>query len=132
MIGTGEGDLADMTTRTVSRNGIGLILHGSFTCNVMGVLCSDLSDFEGNDIDKAIAHAVLYKTAEFATNYILDTDEVSRYTLIGQEALVDNREYYNERYAIMINYIAENIEDDRNECLSCKHPMDMSRTMHRI
>ena len=59
---------------------------------------------------------------EFLTNYIMDTGEVSRYTLLGTEALNENRMYYNKRYAVLMDWIAQNMDDERNDCLKCKSP----------
>ena len=104
-----------------------MILHGNFTCSIFDALCNEDSDFNNDELDRAMAWAILYKTGEFLTNYIMDTGEVSRYTLLGTEALNENRVYYNKRYAILVDWLAQNMDDDRNDCLKCKSPMGLRR-----
>jgi len=128
MIGGVSNDvLADRDDWGTSREAQGMILHGEFGCDILGTLCSDEADWSGNDVDLAIANAIWYKTGSFLANYIKDSEEVSRRTLLGTEQWNKNEVYYDERYAAMIDYIAQNFEDSRNECLQCKHPFGYSR-----
>lgn len=114
-------DLGVMENWGVTHNAEGLRLNGEFKCDAMNILCSDNSDFENNDIDQAIAWAILYKSAEFLTYEIKNSGEVSRYTLIGNDTVLGtNMQYYSERYVAMINFIAQNMDQDRNDCLKCK------------
>jgi len=133
MIGGVTGEvLAEREDWSCSTCANGLSLHGNFTCSMMNALCNEDSDFVNNEIDVAMAWAILYKTGEFLTNYIMDTGEVSRYTLLGTEALNENRVYYNKRYAIMIDFIAKSLDDDRDDCLRCRPPMGMGKRSHFI
>ena len=133
MIGGISGaDVSEREDWGIAASSTGMILHGTFTCDPISVICSDSSDFLSNEVDRSIAWAILYKTAEFLTNYILDTDEVSRYTLLGKEVLIDNREHYNNRYATMVDYISRNVEIDKNECLRCRSPHGMGKRSQRL
>ena len=128
MVAGVNGD--DLTIRddwATSREAKGLILHGDFGCDTLGILCSDHSDWSGNEIDSAIAWALVYKAGSFLSTYIMDSQEVSRYTLLGIDGLTANMTYYEERYKLMIDFIAANIEDDRNECLKCRPPRGYKR-----
>jgi hypothetical protein len=116
-------DLSIRDDWATSREAKGLILHGDFTCDVFGTLCSDHSQWTSNEIDFAIANAIWYKTGDFLAIYVMDTEEVSRKALLGVEQWNANRAFYNERYATLISYIAENFEEDRNECLKCRAPL---------
>ncbi len=121
---------ADLNIRDdwgTSRDARGLILHGDFGCDVLGILCSDHSDFTGDMIDSAIAWAILYKAGSFLSSYIMDSEEVNRYTLLGIDGLSANIVFYETKYKEMIDFIAENIEDDRNECLRCRAPHQYKR-----
>ena len=116
----------DLTIRddwSTSREGSGMILHGDFNCDVLSSFCSDHSDWVSNEIDYAIANAIWYKTGEYLATYIMDSEEVSRRTLLGVEQWNANRTFYNARYVTMINFIAQNFEADRSECLRCKSPI---------
>jgi hypothetical protein len=124
-------DISDRDSWGISQYAQGLRLHGDFKCDATDILCSDASDFENNEIDRAMAFAILYKTAEFLTYDIMNSGEVSRWTLLGKDdVLNDNMKYYSERYVAMINFIAENIEPERSDCLRCKSRI--SKTSHQI
>ena len=119
-----------LTTRddwATGREAQGLILHGDFGCNTLGILCSDHSNFSDDPVDVAIAWAILYKSGSFLSTYIMDSSEVNRYTLLGIDGLTANIAYFEERYKTMLEFIAENIEEDRNECLQCKDPHGYSK-----
>ena len=121
---------SDLTIRDdwgTSREARGLILHGDFGCDTLGILCSDHSDWSGNMVDQAISWAILYKAGSFLSGYIMDSEEVNRYTLLGIDGLTANMVYYEERYKAMNEFIAANIEEDRNECLKCRNPYGYSR-----
>lgn len=115
--------LADRDDWLTSREGAGMILNGEFYCDVLATLCTDDADWTTNEVNFAIAHAIWYKTGEFLATYIMDSEEVSRKTLLGVEQWNANRQFYNARYVTMINFIAENFEDERNECLKCREPL---------
>ncbi len=120
-------DLNERDDWTTVKNANGMILHGNFNCNFFDAFCSEESDYENNDVDKAIAWAILYRTAMFMVNYIINTGEISRYTLLGNEALNESLVQFADRYANIIEYIAQNISIDRNDCLCCKSPMGMGK-----
>jgi hypothetical protein len=125
----------DLTNRDywgTQREARGLILHGDFGCDTIATLCSDHSDWSGNEIDSAIAWAILYKSGSFLSTYIMDSEEVNRYTLLGIDQLGANVAYYEERYKVMLEFIAMNIEDDRNECLKCRSPFGYRHQTQRL
>jgi len=124
MIGGVNGnDLTERDDWNISREAQGLILYGNFDCDIIGSLCdSDFSDFENNEFDLTIAHAIWYKTGEYLANYILSSPEVSRPVLLGTEQWSNNAEFYAARYRAMIEYLASIFDNTRNECLKCRDP----------
>jgi hypothetical protein len=133
MAGGVHGD--DLTIRddwSTSREAEGMILHGDFGCDTLGILCSDHSDWENNQVDLAIAHAINFKAGSFLAGYIMDSEEVNRYTLLGIDGLTANMAYYEERYNVMLDFIAANIELDRNECMKCRPPMGYRRNAQML
>jgi hypothetical protein len=124
----GDAPVTDREDWNTTREAQGLILHGDFTCDILGTLCSEHTEWT-EEIPFAIANAIWYKTGEFLATYIMDTEEVSRKTLLGVEQWNANRAFYNARYVTMINFIAENFEAEENECLQCKPPMGYK---HRV
>jgi len=114
-------DLTERDDWAVSQYAQGLRLHGEFKCDPSDIFCSAASDFENNEVDSAIAWAIAFKTAEFLTYDIRNSDEVSRNTLIGNDAVLNaNMSYYSDRYIALLTYIGENICVDGNDCLECK------------
>lgn len=126
------GDLANREDWSTSREGSGMILHGDFLCDVIGNLCDDHSDWTGDEIDYAKANAIWYKTGEFLAQSIMDSEEVSRRTLLGTEQWNNNRAYYNARYVTLINFIAEHYDSSRNECLKCKDPHGIEKRVQYL
>lgn len=121
---------SDLTIRddwATSREARGMMLHGDFGCDTLGILCSDHSDWASDQVDSAIAWAILYKAGSFLSTYVMDSEEVNRFTLLGVDQLGANIAYYEERYKVMLEFIADNIEEDRNECLKCRSPKGYAR-----
>lgn len=128
MVAGVHGD--DLTIRDdwpTSHDARGLILHGDFGCDVLEQLCTDHADWNQNLVDSAIAWAIVYKAGSFLTSYIMDSEEVNRYTLLGIDGLGANLAFYESKYKEMIEFIGENMEDDRNDCLKCKDPSGQKR-----
>ena len=132
MIGGITGsDLNERDDWFVGQYAQGMRLHGDFRCDATNILCSESSDFVNNEVDRAMAFAILYKSAEYLTYDIMNSGEVSRWTLLGKDdVLNENMKYYQDRYVAMIDFIAQNIEPDRSECLRCKS--QMKRMSHII
>ena len=126
---------ADLTTRDdwiTTRETRGLILHGDFNCDAQGIFCSDNSDWTGNEIDQAISWALVYKAGSFLSTYIMDSEEVNRYTLLGIDQLGVNIAYYEERYKELIEFIGAYMEEERNDCLKCRSPFGYKRQSQRL
>lgn len=119
--GVCDDTLADRGDWGCSRDSQGMILHGNFDCDIFGSLCdTEYSNWTGNEIDMAIAHAIWYKAGVYLATYVMDSEEVSRRVLLGTEQWTANMAFYQERYVAMIDFIAQNFEDERNECLKCR------------
>lgn len=128
MVGGTHG--SDLTIRDdwgTTREARGIILHGDFNCDSLGILCSDHSNWTENVVDQAIASAIVYKAGSFLSTYIMDSEEVNRFTLLGIDQLGANIAFYEQSYVKMIEFIGANIEDDRNECLKCRSPHGYKR-----
>lgn len=130
--GVSGDDLSIRDDWGTTREAQGLVLHGDFGCNTLGILCSDHSDWDGDPVDQAIAWALVYKAGSFLSTYIMDSEEVSRYTLLGVDGLSANIAFYEERYQLMLEFIAANIEENRNECLKCRSPHGYKRSIQML
>lgn len=124
---TGE-DVDERDSWGISSYAQGLRLHGDFKCDASAILCSESSDFENDEIDRAIAFAILYKTGQYMIMDIMNSGEVSRWTLLGKaDVLPDLFNMYSGKYSEMINFIAEHIGDKRNDCLQCKRKLNKTK-----
>lgn len=132
MIGGISGnDIATREEWGVTQEMNGIILIGEFNCDKFSYFCNENMDFEYDEIGQAVAHAIVYKWGEFTMDYFLDTQEISRNTVLGVDAINNNREYYNQRYSVMINFIAENLDTAKYGCLSCK-PVQNARINRQL
>lgn len=125
-------DLNIIDEWSTGQNMNGLILVGSYKCGPMIYLCNENTDYEGNVVDQAIAYAVLYKTGEFVMDEFLDTQEISRYTALGLESINNNREYYNLRYAAMIDFIKSNLDIEQFGCLTCNPTYPLTKGFQKL
>lgn len=128
--GVTGNDINERESWTVNSRASGMILHGNFACDMFSWFCRDDSDFVNNEVDATMAWAILYKSGEFLTNYIMASTEVSRYTLLGMEQLNENRIYYAERYKVMLDYLSQTMPD--NDCVKCRSPQGMKMYSQRI
>lgn len=121
MVGGIHGD--NLSTREdwgISQDMYGIVLIGEFTCDKFTYLCNENTDFEYDEVGQAVAHAIAYKWGEFTMDYFLDSPEINRSTMLGIDAINNNRAYYNQRYAVMIDFIATNLDVSKYGCLSCR------------
>lgn len=133
MVGGITGD--DITLRedwatTQAMNG--LILIGQYKCNPSIYFCNDDADYENNDYDIAVAYSIDYKTGEFLMDEFLDTQEITRFTALGLEAIDNLRTEYNARYIAMINYLRDNLDVNRFGCLKCKPAMGFNKGFQKL
>ena len=120
--------LADRDDWGTSSQAKGLVLHGDFNCDIIGSLCDEYSDFTGNnEIAMAVAQAIWYKAGEFLSVYVMDSEEVSRRTLLGTEQWNGNKEFYAQKYQQLVEFIATHWEPDM-ECLKCRDQYGFSLT----
>jgi hypothetical protein len=121
MVGGIQGD--DISSREdwgISQEMYGIVLIGEFNCDKYAYFCNSSMDFEEDEIGQAVANAIAYKWGEYAMDFFLDTQEISRFTALGLEAINNNRDFYNSRYNVMINFISENLDSSKLGCLSCR------------
>ena len=101
-------------------NPMGLSLSATLTCNGLSILCNEAMDFANDVVPLSIAHALRYKMGEFLLDAIADRGAVNRYTLLTIETLNANRAYYLERYAGILEYVAQELNYFDTDCWNCK------------
>lgn len=121
MIGGIQGNDIDIREKWgITQEMNGLVLIGEFNCDKYSYFCNSNMNFEDDEIGQAVAHAIAYKWGEYVMDFFLDTHEISRFTALGNEAVNNNREFYNTRYNVMIDFISTNLDVSKFGCLSCR------------
>jgi hypothetical protein len=113
-------DTSDLDSWSQSHYAHGLSIIADTRCNSFGIICNDGMDFQNDPISLSVAMAILYKSGEYLLDYILDSNEVNRYTLLSAETIDVNRLFFQSRYAEMVNYIAKEVDYNANDCWRCK------------
>lgn len=115
------GTTTDIDSFTLRKGeSLGIEVNAVFNCDDYDMFCSNNSDFIGDQIDRSIAFAMWYKTGEQFLSEMVSTGEVNRYVMLSFESIQSLVSYYNERYKVMIEYAAENMDTDRVECWTCR------------
>lgn len=115
------GTTTDIDSLTLRKgDSMGIEVNALFNCDDYDMFCSDNSDFIGDQVDRAIAFALWYKSGEQFLSEIVSTGEVNRYVLLGYEAIANLVNFYKERYNVMVQFAAQNMDTDRVECWTCR------------
>ncbi len=109
------GRLAWSTTQYLQ----GLILDASFTCKVQDLICVDEIDFTTNEIAASMAGAIQYRAASFLIDNILASGNINRFTMTDRERLMGKKNTYTKEYLDRLEWIAQNININANDCLAC-------------
>lgn len=105
--------------RTYSGNkfGNGLIVYGEIRCKSDSLLCRSAKD--NIEIFTSAAYAARYKAGELVIERILNSPDVSRYTMMNREYLWGKRNHYQKQYNISIQFISQNIDVSGSDCYEC-------------
>lgn len=110
----------------------GISLEGDFDCNYESVICNDDMEYDNDPINIGIAMALWHKTAENLLDAILQSPNPNRYTLIGREESVANRDYHVQKYNEIAMYIGQNIDISKSGCYVCKTALGYRNLTVRI
>ncbi len=115
-----------------SRRTNGISLEGDFDCNYENVICNDNMDYSNDPVVIGIAMALWHKTAENLLDAILQSPNPNRYTLIGREESVVNRDYHVQKYNEITMYVGENIDVSKSGCYVCKSALGYRNSTIKI
>lgn len=105
----------------------GLTFNVDLKCKIGEVLCLDQLDFEGNPLAAAMALAIQNKAGEVLSNWILQSPNLNRFTLINTEQFIDDVANYKATYNQMVKYIVESADITQNDCLACHDVYEMAK-----
>jgi hypothetical protein len=97
----------------------GLLLDVDFKCKVQDLICTDAIDFDSNEVAATMAAAVQYKAAAFVIDNILASGNINRYTMTDKERLIGKKNTYQKEYADRVEWVAQKINVEANDCLVC-------------
>ena len=123
--------LPDFGTTAVSNMGTnalnGLTIDVELKCKVSEVLCYESLDFESNNIAGAMALAIQHKSAVTLANWIVGSGNLSRFTMVNTEQIINDINKWNKIYSDMVQFIAEQADVTVNDCLQCRDIFEMAR-----
>ena len=82
-------------------------------------------DFENNEIAIATASAIRYKAGFYIIEKILASGNINRYTMTDRERLMGKKNTYIKEYNTYIDWIAQNVNTNINDCLICNDIDDL-------
>lgn len=122
-------DFTDVSCTGLTTNNLmyGLTFNVELRCKIDSVLCDQQLDFEGNPLAGAMAIAIQNKSGEILGNWILQSGNLNRFTLIGAEQLMADVANFKATYEQMIQYIVQSVDITQNDCLACKDVYEMAK-----
>lgn len=127
--GINTATLPDFTDCGCSTNNLmyGLTFQVELKCKIGDVLCQDSLDFVGNPLAAAMAIAIQNKAGEILGNWVLQSGNLNRFTLINTDQLITDVANYKATYNQMVEYIVASADITQNDCLACKDIYEMAK-----
>lgn len=120
-------EFTDCSCKSVENYLYGLTFQVELRCKIGEVLCLDSLDFEGNPLAAAMAIAIQNKAGEMLGNWVLQSGNLNRFTLINTDQFITDVANYKATYEQMIKYIVESADITQNDCLACKDVYEMAK-----
>jgi hypothetical protein len=96
----------------------GLSVDAEIFCETGGLVCSE---FRKEDrIALVSAWSVLYKAGELLIEYVLQSPEINRFTMMSREYLWGKRNHFKAEYNNRIQYLGGEIDITANDCFVCR------------
>lgn len=105
----------------------GLLLDVDLRCKATDLICSDERplDIDNSGFDMQVVYANRWLAGALTFQKILDSPNLSRYTLMDRERIYGMRNHARARYNEFITYLCENTEVSSG-CLMCKQNPNFS------
>lgn len=104
----------------------GINIDTEIRCELGSLVC------EGYDADEALslaaAYGVLFKAGEMLIEYVLESPEINRFTMMNREYLWGKRTHFRARYNEYIAYMVQEIDVTANDCFICRSGNKMKVT----
>lgn len=96
----------------------GFSIDAEIKCETGNVVCREFD--ASNEVAVVSAWAVLYKAGELLNEYILNSPEINRFTLLNREYLWGKRNHFRKEYEARVSYLASEIDLSANDCYICR------------
>jgi hypothetical protein len=113
--------------RTCSNLMYGLTFDVELKCKISETLCYESLDFETNNLAAAMALAIQHKAAVTLGSWIINSGNLSRFTMINTEQMIEDIKKWDKVYVDMITFISEQVDTTINDCLICRDIIEMAR-----
>jgi hypothetical protein len=120
-------DLADVENFDTSEKNYGLFFDVEFKCATSDLICNEAINYESNGVALAMAYAIRYKAGFLLIDSLLASGNISRYTMMDRERLMQKKNTYNKEYQDRIQWITDQINYQANDCLVCNHFDDIRK-----
>lgn len=114
----GQSDDLETLGQVVDKYAHGFSVDAEISCETGGLVCSEFR----NDDKIAIvsAWANLYKAGELLIEYVLQSPEINRFTLMNREYLWGKRNHFKKEYEMRIAYLGSEIDVTKSDCFVCR------------
>jgi hypothetical protein len=75
-----------------------------------------------------MAAAIQYRAASFVIDNILASGNINRYTMTDRERLMGKKNTYTKEYLDRLEWVAQKINIEANDCLVCDDFNDLIKT----
>jgi len=128
LTGTNGDTISDRANWSTNQYLQGLLLDVDFKCKVADLICTDAIDFESNEVAATMAAAIQYRAASFVIDNILAASKIDRYTMTDRERLMGKKNTYTKEYLDRLEWVAQKINIEANDCLVCDDFNDLIKT----
>jgi len=102
---------------STTSNAMGLSLNATVSCDTSIVVC----ELYNNNQEAALvmAYAARYKAGELVHEYVLKTNQITRYTMSSREFLWGKRNHFKKEYNDRVTWLASIVDMDLIGCFGC-------------
>lgn len=118
-------DIADRENWATENYLNGLMFDVSFKCRVKDIICTEVPDYETNELAIAMAYAVRFKAGQLLLDQILASGNINRFSMMDRERMMGKKNTYVKEYLLRLDWLAENINIKTNDCLICNDTNDI-------
>jgi len=106
----------------------GLCIQADVFCRLDDAICQYTVD-NHDPMFQVMAKAIQFKAGEFMAEYILQSGNINRYTLLSKERLWGKRNHYQTQYNTRIMALCGDVDLTNSDCFSCENQVMQMHTV---